>query len=159
MNGEYAMDNNNTNRREFLIKSIGYVGLGILAASIPLGMTSCSNSTNPSEPTPVEVDINSYSELQNVNGFKKISFSGKNSNMPVIVIRNSTVNFTAISSKCQHQGCQVGNPDMARNEIVCPCHGSKYRTDGSLVNGPSTKPLQSFPTSFNEATNILTITL
>jgi Rieske Fe-S protein len=31
---------------------------------------------------------------------------------------------------------------------VCPCHGSQYTTSGSVANGPATRPLQSFQTTF-----------
>lgn len=45
--------------------------------------------------------------------------------------------FTAI---CTHQGCLVSQ--VVENEIICPCHGSRYSgTDGSVIQGPSTQPL------------------
>ncbi len=45
--------------------------------------------------------------------------------------------FTAI---CTHQGCLVSQ--VVDNEIMCPCHGSKFSgSDGSVIQGPATQPL------------------
>ena len=43
--------------------------------------------------------------------------------------------FHAISSTCTHLGCVV-----AHNEgegFACPCHGSRFSTDGSVIGGPA----------------------
>ena len=43
--------------------------------------------------------------------------------------------FHAISSVCTHLGCVV-----AHNEgegFACPCHGSRFSLDGSVVGGPA----------------------
>ncbi|KUI27309.1 (2Fe-2S)-binding protein [Mycobacterium sp. IS-1742] len=48
--------------------------------------------------------------------------------------------FTGLSRVCTHKGCKVS--EVVGAEIVCPCHGSRYRLDGSVANGPATRPLQ-----------------
>ena len=60
---------------------------------------------------------------------------------PAVVITQPTEgDFKCFSAICTHQGCVVG--DVSNNEIICPCHGSKFSaTDGSVINGPATKPL------------------
>jgi Rieske Fe-S protein len=58
----------------------------------------------------------------------------------VVVTQATAGQYKAFSAVCQHQGCIVGS--IEGKSIVCPCHGSAYSiVDGSVVNGPTTKPL------------------
>jgi Rieske Fe-S protein len=50
--------------------------------------------------------------------------------------------FLALSSVCQHLGCTV-NPQGDR--FVCPCHGSTYARDGTVLRGPTERPLVRYP--------------
>ncbi|OGU13744.1 MAG: hypothetical protein A2X61_06250 [Ignavibacteria bacterium GWB2_35_12] len=148
-------------RRHFLIQAGSLLGIGIAAAAIPGLITSCQQNESPvNTGVKKEVDISQYPELQNDFGAVKISFTGLNENMPVIIIRKSAGNFLVLSSKCTHEGCMVDDPDTSAKTISCPCHGSKYsELDGSVINGPAQSSLKQIPSSFDTATNILTITL
>ncbi len=44
----------------------------------------------------------------------------------------------AISTVCTHLGCIV---KPAPEGFDCPCHGSKFGRDGSVLRGPAPKPL------------------
>jgi Rieske Fe-S protein len=58
----------------------------------------------------------------------------------VVVTQPAAGDFKAFSAICTHQGCLVG--PVENNEIICPCHGSKFSaTDGSVLQGPATQPL------------------
>ena len=46
--------------------------------------------------------------------------------------------FYAITRVCPHLGCQVREDGAT---FTCPCHGSKFATDGLVVNGPADRPL------------------
>ena len=46
--------------------------------------------------------------------------------------------FHAISAVCTHLGCLVSR---AESGFLCPCHGSKYDSDGRVVAGPAPRPL------------------
>ncbi len=51
--------------------------------------------------------------------------------------------FYAVSAVCTHLGCITQwKPDA--NLIACPCHGSKFREDGSKIEGPAPRPLPHF---------------
>jgi Rieske Fe-S protein len=58
----------------------------------------------------------------------------------VVVTQPSAGVFKGFSAKCTHAGCTVNK--VADGTIDCPCHGSKYNLDGSVANGPATKPLE-----------------
>lgn len=53
-----------------------------------------------------------------------------------------------ISGRCTHLGCtvQLVNKKDAEGgfEFHCPCHGSKFHSDGSNFAGPAPKPLEYF---------------
>ena len=57
-----------------------------------------------------------------------------------IYVVHSPQGFYALSAVCTHLGCLTAwNQDLGI--IACPCHGSKFRTDGTKIAGPAPKPL------------------
>ena len=58
--------------------------------------------------------------------------------------------FFAVSAVCTHLGCVTQwkpDADNGNGQIQCPCHGSKFRDDGSKVEGPAPRPLPHFAIS------------
>ena len=43
--------------------------------------------------------------------------------------------FHAISSVCTHLGCVVAHSE--EEGFACPCHGSRFAADGSVIGGPA----------------------
>jgi len=54
--------------------------------------------------------------------------------------------FYAVSAVCTHLGCITQwKPEL--EQIACPCHGSKFRLDGTKIEGPAPRPLPHFSIS------------
>ncbi|HSI06589.1 MAG TPA: Rieske (2Fe-2S) protein [Myxococcota bacterium] len=49
--------------------------------------------------------------------------------------------LSAVTLTCSHQGCAVSK---RRDELVCPCHGSRFDLRGAVLNGPATEPLTTY---------------
>jgi Rieske Fe-S protein len=58
----------------------------------------------------------------------------------VIVYRDSSGSIHAFSGRCTHLGCRIDR--VIGDEAVCPCHGSRYRSDGIVAAGPASRPLR-----------------
>jgi nitrite reductase/ring-hydroxylating ferredoxin subunit len=58
----------------------------------------------------------------------------------VVVTQPTAGTFKAFNVACTHAGCPVSR--VANGTIDCTCHGSKFSVeDGSVKNGPASKPL------------------
>ena len=53
-----------------------------------------------------------------------------------IYIFHTPRGYFVISGICTHLGCTV-NWDRAKNEFVCPCHGSIFTEEGRVAKGPA----------------------
>lgn len=57
----------------------------------------------------------------------------------VVVTQADAGTYAGFSTVCPHQGCTVNEVEGAM--IVCPCHGSEFALDGSVVSGPAPRGL------------------
>jgi glycine/D-amino acid oxidase-like deaminating enzyme/nitrite reductase/ring-hydroxylating ferredoxin subunit len=65
-----------------------------------------------------------------------VSVGGKK----VAAYRDERGELQLLSPTCKHLGCLVTwNP--AERSWDCPCHGSRYATDGTVLEGPTVEPL------------------
>ena len=59
----------------------------------------------------------------------------------IAIARGSDGTLHAVSARCTHMGCIVHwNP--AETTWDCPCHGSRFAIDGTLIEGPAGDDLQ-----------------
>ncbi|WP_030567638.1 FAD-dependent oxidoreductase [Streptomyces aureocirculatus] len=57
------------------------------------------------------------------------------------VYRDESGQVSAVSARCTHLGCLV-HFNNAERAWECPCHGSRFATDGTVLHGPATRPLE-----------------
>ena len=138
------------NRRNALSRiTISATGIVVL----PAAFLSCEKSdpepgNNPNNNNSGEIDL-SKPENSSLNSAGGFLISGNK-----IIINTGNDVFVALSKVCTHNGCSV-TYSAANNNLPCPCHGSLFSTDGSVLNGPAILPLTKYTVSKNG--NILTI--
>ena len=62
-----------------------------------------------------------------------VSFHG-----PVVLVRQAD-RITALSARCPHLGCQISQ--QQGDQLVCPCHGSRFNLKGRVLEGPASADL------------------
>jgi nitrite reductase/ring-hydroxylating ferredoxin subunit/uncharacterized membrane protein len=62
---------------------------------------------------------------------------------PVLLLRRGE-HVHALDDRCSHRGCPLHEGTLDGDTITCGCHGSTFRLDGSVVNGPATAPQPRF---------------
>ncbi len=63
--------------------------------------------------------------------------------------------FEAFSMACTHEGCLTSITNAA--QFDCPCHFSRFDSNGAVLRGPASRPLARLVTSFDPVTGELTI--
>lgn len=135
------------NRRTFL----SWMGLGWLAsffAACASKATKKQTTSNPPRSDGFQA-IGTVAELDQ-NG--KVT-TNQLAAGPVLVIRNPTNpnSLTAVNPTCPHRGCKV-DWKADQKEFLCPCHSSKFASDGKLLQGPAQKPLSTYQTKIEAGT-------
>ena len=59
----------------------------------------------------------------------------------VAAYRGPDGSVQAVSPTCTHMGCTL-SWNGAETSWDCPCHGSRFSTDGAVLAGPATTPLE-----------------
>jgi len=118
------------NRRQFFVR----LGLGSLAVAGAGTAVFAYQFLSPNvlyEPSPI------------VNAGKPASYPPDSVTLDpatgIFVVRE-TQGFFALSAVCTHLGCLTAwKPELGI--IACPCHGSKFKPDGTKIAGPAPRPL------------------
>jgi nitrite reductase/ring-hydroxylating ferredoxin subunit/uncharacterized membrane protein len=60
--------------------------------------------------------------------------------LAVVLVRQGE-RLYALADRCSHRGCSLHQGRLNLDDtLTCPCHGSTFRLDGSIVKGPATAP-------------------
>lgn len=72
----------------------------------------------------------------------------------IIIIKNID-GFLVYSARCSHLGCIIKKTD--NNELVCPCHGSRFSLNGNVIKGPATGKLTTLDYKIDHKKGILIV--
>ena len=61
----------------------------------------------------------------------------------VYIVRTAQ-GFYAVSAVCTHLGLHHAVEARRLNQIACPCHGSKFQSDGTKIDGPGARSAPAF---------------
>lgn len=145
------------NRREFLTRSA-------LAAAALVAAEACGDGQigppvhsgaggDPNIPIggPFTITISQFAGLATVGTVVDIGHERA-------VVRTGATTFLALSEICTHEQCDTS---VTNNRFACPCHGSIFAADGSVIRGPDTgdsiTPLRQLNVVFDQAAGTLTV--
>ncbi len=93
----------------------------------------------------VEIDIADYPALATAGGM--IALEPEGAKKPVLVMRVENDDFRVMSLRCPHLGCVV-RWDAGMQNLVCPCHGSRFADTGEVTKGPAKVALKQMRSHF-----------
>jgi cytochrome b6-f complex iron-sulfur subunit len=145
-------------RRKFLASAAGAAGLvmlagcgdGVVSGVAPKVVAGGGGGPGGGGGGPISIKVADFPGLA-FNGVIVVVGGGGT----VAAIRTGTDTFDAVSMYCTHQGCltEVQNGQ----KFVCPCHGSEFSKTGAVTHDPATRSLDKFTTSYDPASDQLTI--
>jgi len=136
-------------RRRFMDRATRGLGLAIAAIiglpALGLGIASATGGA-----TKTLVKVGSQAQLGAepvavpVNYLAKDAWRESQQQAVVYLRRPRGGVVEALSARCTHLGCTV-HWAPAENRFKCPCHGSQFGADGSVLHGPAERPLDRLP--------------
>ncbi len=151
-------------RREFVVRTISAAGLAVIGTSAVL-LTRCGG-TAPTSPAGSQVEALPTITGTVANGAVSVTIAAgsplaatggvalvRSTAGDVLVTRTGDGTFSALSAICTHQACEITG--HSGGTFVCPCHGSQYDLNGTVLVGPAVVNLPRYATSF--ANGVLTI--
>jgi nitrite reductase/ring-hydroxylating ferredoxin subunit len=149
-------------RRQFCGNTCRAASVAALGAALATILESCGGGGGPTSPggnlsalpvvtgtaanNTVVVTIDSASPLATAGTAALV----KSTIGDLLVARTGQDTFTALSSLCTHQSCEITG--WGGNVFVCPCHGSTFDTSGRVVSGPAFAALRQYTTQFASGT-------
>lgn len=72
----------------------------------------------------------------------------------VFLVWDGDKTIRAMSATCTHLGCQV-RWEPKEKKFRCPCHGGVYAADGTVLEGPPPRPLQTIDARIESDSSVL----
>jgi len=125
-----------SNRRTFLVASLGALGIAGLGAVLYPLLRYLAPSKSAGTKQSVTLKLAEIPE----GGAKFFELNGNAG----VIVKLKGGSLAAFSAVCTHLGCIV-QWQKDQNQFLCPCHGGQFSTEGAVVGGPPPKPLAKLP--------------
>lgn len=101
----------------------------------------------------VVLDFATYPNLSSSGGSYrfKATLPSSGSTRFFAVTRLNAATVVALSLFCTHASCLIEPYDSSSQTYSCVCHGSLFKEDGTVQNGPAVTPLTRFTTALTSA--------
>jgi nitrite reductase/ring-hydroxylating ferredoxin subunit len=138
----WSIDMMKLSRRNF-IKLSGQVALTV-SGMLGIGALARFLSFITDKRVPIMIDLGPATDFP----------LGTSTHLPDIpaLLNHDESGFTALDLTCTHLGCSVIHEN---NELVCPCHGSKFSVDGEVLRGPAKSSLEPLLVEQNADGNLI----
>lgn len=128
-------------RRKLLAVMLGLVGTALAGMSAWPILRFLAPGGGVKDAGKVGID----KSLVPVGAAHLFSFNGR----PAVLLQKKPGEFIALSAVCTHLGCIVKWVE-ADQELLCPCHGGRFSTEGVVLGGPPPAPLELYPVSLQD---------
>jgi cytochrome b6-f complex iron-sulfur subunit len=119
--------------------TVGAVGVPYLAFFVPPRDVGAGGGIPAKDAVGNEIYAQTYLKSKPAND-RSLVQGLKGDATYLIVKDNKTLESYGLNAVCTHLGCVVPW-SAANNKFICPCHGSQYSPDGTVVRGPAPLPL------------------
>ena len=103
---------------------------------------SCGEPVEAPNPRWTRVELAEHPALREPGGTARIDDDA--ALLHVVALRTSASCVLAVFRVCPHGACEVAW-EPATSVWRCPCHGSRFAPEGTLLEGPADRGLRQFP--------------
>ncbi|MFT7578679.1 MAG: Rieske Fe-S protein [Myxococcota bacterium] len=128
-------------RRDFLKTSastLGVVAVAGTSGGCALFHKQDEDLEIPKAARQFTIDLEKFPQLKEAGGLVRVE--AKDGDARMMVLRRPDKSLVALSMECTHVGCDLDFV-KAKRQFECPCHGSRFDLNGTVLEGPAEDPL------------------
>jgi Rieske Fe-S protein len=141
-------------RRQLFRTATGIAVLGPIAAGCSRRISAAREIALPC-PSDLRLSISPQTapELFQKGGAVLVRVAVNGVERPLLVA-NAGNGFVSVDGRCTHESCPLTWVQEDR-EVECPCHGSRFASDGTVLNAPAVVPLGAYSASLDPSGNVV----
>jgi nitrite reductase/ring-hydroxylating ferredoxin subunit/uncharacterized membrane protein len=81
-----------------------------------------------------------WTAVLNNDALEEGKLTGAQANGVSVLLVRKGGRLYGLIDRCSHRGCALHEGKLKDDAVVCPCHGSTFGLDGSIMKGPASSP-------------------